>query len=556
MSGHERFFVGVDVGTASARAAVFSAGGRMLASASRPIGIWRPQADFVEQSSDNIWAAVCASVREALATAGADPTQVHGLGFDATCSLVALDADRRPVSVSPTGRNEQNIIVWMDHRAVEQADFINSGGHDVLRYVGGRVSPEMQAPKLLWLKSHLPQCWRRAARFFDLPDYLTFRATGSETRSLCSTVCKWAYLGHEPPERPGAVGRWDANFWRQIGLSDLVDEHVERIGAIVRPMGESLGNGLNSQAAAELGLRPGAPVGVSIIDAHAGGLGVLGAPLRGQPPDAAAFESRLALIGGTSSCHMAVSREPRYIPGVWGPYFSAMIPGMWLTEGGQSATGALIDHVIFSHRRSIELEESAKRHGKSVYDVLNERLDALVGERHVPHPAALSHGLHVLPYFHGNRSPRADASLRGMISGLALSDSLDDLALLYLATVQAIAHGTRHIIETLNAHGYSIRTLFCCGGGSRNRVFLREHANVTGCTIVLPREPEAVLLGSAILGAVAAGDFRSIPDAMAALSAAGEILEPATGETRRYHDGRHRVFLRMYDDQIAYRSMS
>lgn len=556
MPGVERCYVGVDVGTASARAAVFDAHGRMLASASRPIQIWRPQADFVEQSSDDIWAAVCASVREAVEAAGVDALAVRGLGFDATCSLVTLGADGRPVSVSPSGRDEQNVIVWMDHRAVEQAEFINAGGHDVLRYVGGRVSPEMQSPKLLWLKQRLPQSWRRAARFFDLPDYLTFRATGSETRSLCSTVCKWAYLGHEPPERPGSIGRWDATFWRQIGLSDLVGEYVERIGAVVRPMGEALGNGLTDAAAMELGLRAGTPVGVSIIDAHAGGLGVLGAPVHGPPPDAQALENRLALIGGTSSCHMAVSRGPRFIPGVWGPYYSAMIPGMWLTEGGQSATGALIDHVIFSHRRSIELEETAKRGGKSVYDALNERLSALAIERGVSPPAALSRGLHVLPYFHGNRSPRADASLRGMISGLALSDSLDDLAVLYLATVQAIAHGTRHIIETLNAHGYSIRTLLACGGGTRNRVFLREHADITGCTIVLPREPEAVLLGSAILGAVPSGDFQSISSAMAALTATREVIEPTGGETRRYHDGRHRVFLRMYDDQMAYRSMS
>src|SRR5207302_2172867 len=113
-----------------------------------------------------------------------------------------------------------------------------------------------------------------------------------------------------------------------------------------------------------------------------------------------------------------------------------------------------------------------------------------------------------------NRSPRADPSLAGMISGLRLSDSLDDLALLYLATIQAIAHGTRHIVATMNAHGYRIDTILACGGGTKNPVFLREHADATGCRVVLPREPEAVLLGAAMLGAVASGDQPSVLAAM------------------------------------------
>lgn len=66
----------------------------------------------------------------------------------------------------------------------------------------------------------------------------------------------------------------------------------------------------------------------------------------GAQPD---FNTRLALIGGTSSCHMAVSKNARFIDGIWGAYYSAMIPGYWLNEGGQSATGALIDHMITSH---------------------------------------------------------------------------------------------------------------------------------------------------------------------------------------------------------------
>ena len=93
------------------------------------------------------------------------------------------------------------------------------------------------------------------------------------------------------------------------------------------------------------------------------------------------------------------------------------------------------------------------------------------------------------------------------------------------------------------------------GGGSKNPVSIREHADITGCEIVLPREPEAVLLGSAILGAVAAGEFKTVLGAMAAMNSAGKTIQPTTGVSYRYHDTKHRVFRCMYDDFMSYRRL-
>ncbi|HWZ92671.1 MAG TPA: FGGY-family carbohydrate kinase [Polyangiaceae bacterium] len=543
MSG--AFFLGVDVGTGSARAGIFDRAGVMRGSAVQAIETFRPAEDFVEQSSENIWHACGVAVRAALAQAALRPEQIAGLAFDATCSLVALGADDAPVSVSPTGRPAQNVIVWMDHRALAEADSINATGHEVLRYVGGVISPEMETPKLLWLKRHLPASFAKTARFLDLPDFLSYRATGNDARSHCTTVCKWTYLGHEN----GGRGAWSASFFEQIGLAELLLDGARRIGAEVRPVGERVGS-LSERAAQELGLSAGIPVAVSVIDAHAGGIGLLGGTLDGETLDADAFDTRLALIGGTSSCHMAVSREPRFVSGVWGPYYSAMLPDMWLTEGGQSATGALIDHVLQSHARYAELAELALARQSSVYALLNERLDALSAGGAVP--GALTRDLHVLPDHHGNRSPRADPTLRGTISGLKLSASVDQLALEYLATIQAIAHGTRHIIDTMNAHGYRISTVIATGGDSKNPVFLREHADATGARLLLPREPEAVLLGSAILAARAAGEFPCVVQAMTQMSSVARMIEPNPA-AHAFHDGKHRVFLRMHADQLAYR---
>jgi FGGY-family pentulose kinase len=552
----DRAYVGIDVGTGSARAAIFDASGKRLGMGASPLAIFRPQEDFVEQSSDDIWRACGLAVRGALGEAGfgaKDIERIAGIGFDATCSLVVLGSSDEPVTVSPTGKDDQNVIVWMDHRAMAEARAINQERFEVLKYVGGAISPEMETPKLMWLKRSLPESWQRAARFFDLPDYLSYRATGADVRSLCTTVCKWTYLGHE-----GESGRWDEEFFRAVSLGDLADEKFARIGQVVRPMGEKMGL-LEAESAAELGLMPGTAVGVSIIDAHAGGLGLLGVPLDGHAPTAATLEERVALIGGTSSCHMAVSRAPKFIGGVWGPYWSAMVPGLWLTEGGQSATGALIDHTIDAHARGADLRRDAARRGTTAYALLNERLAALA-ERDATRDAlraigTLTRELHVLPDHHGNRSPRADPTLRGMVSGLKLTDSLDSLALLYLATIQGIALGTRHIIEAMNAKGYAIRTIIACGGDTKNPLFVREHAEATRCRVVLAKEPEAVLLGAAMIGAVAAGRYPSLLAAMGAMNEAGEVVSPTPGEMERYYDAKYRVFQRMYADQMAYRAL-
>jgi len=537
------YVIGVDVGTGSARAGIFDLQGRMVATAQHPIQIFRPREEHVEQSSRDIWSAICASVRAALDQEAVSPELIAGISFDATCSLVALDEHDKPVTVSLDGNPDQNIIVWMDHRAQKQTDEINRTGHRVLNYVGGKLSPEQEPPKLKWIKENLSDTWRRAAKFFDLADYLVYESCREDVRSLCTVVCKWTYLGHE-----GEGGSWDESFFQQIDLEDLFVNG--RAGERIRPMGTRAG-GLTATAASALGLREGTPVGVGIIDAHAGGIGSMGMAAEGEEQGVGQIQRTLALIGGTSSCHMAVSPEPRFISGVWGPYYGAMIPEMWLTEGGQSATGALLDHVIENHAYAPRLKEDSAARGQTVYELLNRKVAEM---KESANNSPVTEELHVLPDFHGNRSPRADSHARGMISGLALDSSFENLARLYLATIQSIAYGTRHIIDALNAKGYSISRIHACGGGTKNALWLQEHADVTGCNLYIAKESEAVLLGAGVLTAVAAGKFSNIIEAMRAMSPRAEVIKPERAASD-FHDAKYEVFKLMYDHQQQYREI-
>ena len=107
----ERLHLGIDVGTASARAGLFDAAGVRRGMGAAPFPIWKPEEDFVQESSAAIWQAVCDATRVAISEAKAKPEDVLGIGFDATCSLVVMDASDRPVTVSPDGAPEQDVIV-------------------------------------------------------------------------------------------------------------------------------------------------------------------------------------------------------------------------------------------------------------------------------------------------------------------------------------------------------------------------------------------------------------------------------------------------------------
>ncbi len=527
------YVIGVDVGTGSVRAGIFDLSGKMAAVSTKDVRIWRPQEFFVEQSSDDIWSAASEAVRDALRLRRIDPASVIGISFDATCSLVALDRRNNPITISPTANPGQNIIVWMDHRAIGEAEEINATKHRVLRFVGGRISPEMEPPKLLWLKRNLPQTWRNAGKFLDLADFMVYRSTGIDARSLCTTVCKWTYDGEKRA--------WDKTFFEKLGLELLLNE--DKIGTRVLPMGTHLGN-LTEKAAKDLGLTTRTKVAVGIIDAHAGGIGVMGMGFS-KPLRSSQLQTVLALIGGTSSCHMAVSAKPIFIPGIWGPYPNAMIPGLWLTEGGQSATGSLLDHVIRNNSAYNSVVHEADKQGRTVYEYLNGVVrDLKSHERKGPEVVK---DINILPYFLGNRSPNADANARGIISGLTLDESVRTLARLYYATIQAIAYGTRHIIEEMNDHGYRIRRIHACGGGTKNRLWLQEHADITGCEIILPKEPEAVLLGTAMLAAVGAGKFSTIQEASVSMGHVGESIKPQR-KFKSFHDAKFKVFRRMYTD--------
>lgn len=219
----------------------------------------------------------------------------------------------------------------------------------------------MEIPKILWLKNHMPSSQFSKCQFFDLPDYLTYRATGGDkSRSHCSLACKCSYVvgvdgtvkRQSPPLSDAAFGGrgqgaprdaskgveeggkgesgWDDEFFKTIGLGELVERGYDQIAppspssppGLAPSAGEILtagipvgSSGLSSEAARDMGLREGIAVGSAVIDAYAGWLGTVGArcyesgsALNGEvledKPSLEEARKRLAVVAGTSTCHI------------------------------------------------------------------------------------------------------------------------------------------------------------------------------------------------------------------------------------------------------------
>ncbi|KAK1074121.1 hypothetical protein LTR74_001368 [Friedmanniomyces endolithicus] len=570
-------YIGIDVGTGSARACIMNNKGDIVGLASENIGLWQPETGYYEQSTTNIWRCICSSIHRAMDQHNVDPSSIRGIGFDATCSLAVFSEDTdEPVSVTGprfdnADGNDRNVILWLDHRPVEETKKINATNHNLLRYVGGQMSIEMEIPKVLWLKNNMPKELFDRCKFYDLTDALTHLATGNETRSFCSVVCKQGFV---PVGVDGSVKGWQEDFLTDIGLPDLCEDNFKRMGGVNGVNGRYLTAGeligtLSEKAAADMGLPAGIAVGSGVIDAYAGWIGTVGAKVNLSNEtlnagvaknDVSQAFTRLAAVAGTSTCHLAMSEKPVFVDGVWGPYRDVLIPDYWLAEGGQSATGELLKHVIETHPAFQEAMSVAETFNANIYDYLNEHLREMQEKTNAPTISYLGRHFFFYGDLFGNRSPVADPDMKGSVIGLSSDKSLDGLALYYYGTMEFIALQTHQIIEAMNSSGHVISSIFMSGSQCQNSILMELMATACDMPVLIPRYVHAAVVhGAAMLGAKAAStdkDGKSEPlwNIMDRMSKPGKAVRPNKDEgEKKLLKAKYKVFLRQCEQQREFR---
>lgn len=461
--------IAVDVGTTSVRLAIISFLGEdanevnILASDEKDIKHYQDGCKF-EQNTNDIWQAICECSKKCIKKSKVQSNSIKSIAFSATCSLVIQDAEN-------SAKNKNDVIMWMDHRAIEEANAITNSNSIVLSQFGGACSPEFSLSKIVWLRNNARERFQSCKGLFELPDWLVYRCIGGASadcpRSLCSLVCKWGY---------------QVEKGQHCDLINLIDDKIhEKVGE--RTLGPGTVAGfLCSNSARELGIIPydldymdkentgpfTVVVGTSLIDAHSGMLAMLSAPLRNYGIEQE-VESTFCSLAGTSSCHMIMSKDRNFTHGIWGPYKDVILQDYYLLEAGQSLTGKLIEICIESHNEG----KARLFSGESMKEII-ARLNEL----------ALSLGdevpLHVLPTYHGNRSPLANANLKGGIYGFT-ADRPNSLLEHYIATVESIVFETKLIVETL---GIKLKTVLVSGGLMKNTLYMQILADVLACNSI------------------------------------------------------------------------
>jgi ribulokinase len=465
--------LGVDCGTQSLRAALYTVEGRLLAQASTPYPTQRPYVNWAEQDPDDWWQASCRSVRTCL-----DQAQVRG---DAVAAIACDGTSFTGVYSTNDGRPLRPAILWMDLRAAEEAARVEATRDAALDTCGRRISAEWLLPKTLWVAAHEPEVYARTERVVEGVDWLVHRLCGRWVTSNSNASGKRHW-------KPGEA--WPAHFYASIGLDRLAAQSPDSVAYLGEPVGLLL-----PEAASALGLT------AECVVAHAGMDGWT------APVGKNCFASGCAsLTLGTSTVLIAETQRPRIIDGVMGPFPDGIRCGFHTYEAGQTSGAATIGWLLGLLGR------------EGAPDAHNELESAAA---RVP---AGSEGLVVFDAWRGNRTPYFDPLARGTICGLTLEHGA---AHLYRAILEGCAYGIRNVLDTLSSGGCVIEELRACGSGAASVLWTQIIADVTGRRVLVSEEKQATCLGSAVCAAVACGAYPDLETASAAMSPSFMRVDPS-----------------------------
>ncbi len=494
--------VGVDFGTLSARAVVVRASdGAELGSGlgeyahgsierTLPASGQQLPPDWALQDPADWREALGTAVREALRDAGADPSAVVGIGTDFTaCTVLPVLRDGTPLCELPGLRMRPHAWpkLWKHHAAQPQADRINDLAHKrgepwIGRY-GGRISSEWQFAKALQLLEEDPDTYRRTERWVEAADWIIWQLCGRETRNACTAGYKGIFQdGHYPSE--GYLAALNPEF-ADFAQTRLAGLPLSELG--------SLAGTMTAAGARLTGLPAGIAVATGNVDAHVT-----------APAARAISPGQMLAIMGTSTCHVMNGDELAEVPGICGVVDGGIIAGKFGYEAGQSAVGDIFAWWTGLGVPAGYVQEAAER-GQSLHEYLSGRCEG--------RPVG-AHGLIALDWMGGNRSVLVDHHLSGVIAGLTLASTPEDV---YLALLEATAFGTRVIIEAFEAAGLPVTEFVVAGGLKRNRLLMQVYADVLRRPVSVASSDQAPAVGSAIHAAVAAGLYADVAAASAVM---------------------------------------
>jgi xylulokinase len=446
-------YFGIDIGTFESKGILVDGDGRVMASAARPHKMIVPQPGWAEhRPREDWWDDFNFISRKVLADSQIAAASVKAIG----CSgigpcMLPVDAEGEPLGNA--------ILYGVDNRAAEEiVELTGRIGLDVLlERCGNALTSQSVGPKVLWLKRHRPEIYRRTQKILNSTTYLVHKLTGAYV------LDHYTAAGFSPFY---AVDKRDWDGELSGGIADI--ELLPKLLWTSEIAGE-----VTKAAAAETGFAPGTPVIAGTVDAAAEALsvGVLEA-------------GDMMVMYGSTIFIIALTDERVRDPRLW--YAPWLFADRHACMSGLSTSGTLTHWFAGEFARELAPGEAAV---------------ILAAEAEQSPPGAK--GLIFLPYFSGERTPIHDPHARGCWFGFNLTHTRADA---YRALLEGIANGTNHIIETYVEAGQTPRTISAVGGGTRNRVWIQATSDIARRSQVLRAKTIGASYGDAFLAALAMGD--------------------------------------------------
>jgi xylulokinase len=477
--------LGLDVGTTGVKAVVFDESGATLGSGYREVPVLTDPSGRAEQEAEVVWRELAAAVREAVTTSRSREVAAAGVSVQGD-AIIPIDRELRPLGPA---------ILGMDYRSAPEARDAEAtlGAKDLFRLTGMRPHPMNSLCKLLWLRSHRPDVYRRAWKITTYADFVAAKLTGDPVIDASMASRTMAYELEARRWSPSILGRLDVN---------------PALFSPVAPCGRDVG-ALRPATASELGLPPGVRV---VTGGHDQVCAAIGAGL--------VSEGLGVVSTGTAEVLSTAFVKPRLSDAMFDGYYPCYLyarDGFYFTFS-LNHTGGLLLQWYRDNFGSAEVEE-ARRLGIGAFELIDRRAAEARGD------------LLVLPHFNGSGTPLCDTGSRGAIVGLTLASTRHDIA---RALLECQSYELALNVEAMAKAGVRVDRLVAVGGGARSTLWLQIKADVLGRTIDVPRIREGACFGAALLAGTAAGAWKDIDEAVAACVRMERSYEPDAGRSSRH----------------------
>ena len=481
------YILGIDVGTSGTKTVLFSEDGVPVASATYEYPLYTPQNGYAEQEPLDWWNAVVNGIKQVIAESGVVASEIKGVGLSGQMhGLVMLDAEDRVIRRS---------IIWCDQRtAKEVVEITDKVGAD--RLIDITANPAITgftAAKIMWVKNNEPENYEKCRHILLPKDYIRFMLTG-EYATEVSDASGMQLL--DIPKRC-----WSDEVLDKLGIDKSllakVYESPEITGKITKRVAELTGLAEGTVVVGGAGDNAAAAVGTGVVE------------------DGKAFTtigSSGVVFAHTSD--ISIDKKGRVHT------FCCAVPGCWHVMGVTQSAGLSLkwfrDNLCWS-----EMETALNMGVDPYYLTDKEAMEVPIG----------ANRLIYLPYLNGERTPHLDPNCRGSFVGLSTMHKKRDMI---RAVMEGVSYSLRDCVEVIREMQINVTDMMACGGGGSSPLWRQMLADLYACPVKTTQNKEGPALGVALLAAVGAGIYSTVPEACGAVIMPDKVQEPVAENTAEY----------------------